>query len=67
MRKTLIGTASFCAAVALGLSTLMQAAPAPATAFVDAAMQGNKDAVRNLLKDGADVKTTTDADMTDLR
>jgi uncharacterized protein len=41
-------------------------AAAPATSVVDAAMQGNKDAVRALLKDGADVNTATGDGMTAL-
>jgi ankyrin repeat protein len=50
---------------ALFLSGFMYAA-APATSVVDAAMQGNKDAVRALLKDGADVNTATGDGMTAL-
>jgi ankyrin repeat protein len=49
---------------ALGLSALLQAA-APAS-LPDAAMQGNKDAVRTLLKQGADVNTTQGDGMTAL-
>ena len=66
MRKTLIGTAAFCAMAALGLSTLMQAASTTAAGFIDAAMQGNKEIVRSLLKDGADVNTTAADGMTAL-
>ena len=66
MGKTLIGTIVFCATVALGLSTLMQAASTTPAGFVDAAMQGNKDIVRSLLKDGADVNTTAADGMTAL-
>ena len=49
---------------ALCLSTLMHAA-VPAT-VIDAAMQGNKDALRALLKDGADVNTAQGDGMTAL-
>src|SRR5262245_24307849 len=49
---------------ALCLSALLHAA-APAS-LVDAAMQGNKDAVRALLKQGADVNTTQGDGMTAL-
>jgi ankyrin repeat protein len=65
IRRTLITTVSACAMVALGLSTLMHAAPTPA-AVVEAAMQGNRDAVRSLLKDGADVNTAQADGMTAL-
>src|SRR5215212_381328 len=64
MRKT-ISLCGACAAGALYLSTLIHAAPAP-TAVVEAAMQGNRDAVRMLLKDGADVNTTQADGMTAL-
>ena len=50
---------------ALCLSALIYAA-APATAVVDAAMQGNRDAVRALLKEGADVNTALGDGMTAL-
>ncbi len=49
---------------ALALSTLMHASPG--TSVVDAAMQGNREAVRALLKDGADVNTATGDGMTAL-
>jgi uncharacterized protein len=52
------------AVAALALSALPHAA-APAS-LVDAAMQGNKDAVRTLLKQGADVNTTQGDGMTAL-
>ena len=61
MRTTLIWMS---AVGALCLSALMQAA-APAT-VIDAAMQGNKDALRALLKDGADVNTAQGDGMTAL-
>ena len=67
MRRTLTTTGvSLCATVALSLSTLTHAAPAGAAAFVDAAMNGNREAVRALLKDGADVNTTQADGMTAL-
>jgi len=50
---------------ALALSALMHAA-SPAASVVDAAMHGNRDAVRALLKDGADVNTATGDGMTAL-
>ena len=58
MRRTLTTGLSIGAMVALSLSTLTHAAPAAAAAFVEAAMNGNREAVRALLKDGADVNTT---------
>jgi ankyrin repeat protein len=66
MRRTLTTGLSICAMVALSLSTLTHAAPAGTAAFVDAAMNGNRDAVRALLKDGADVNTTQADGMTAL-
>jgi ankyrin repeat protein len=66
MRRTLTTGLSICAMVALSLSTLTHAAPAGAAAFVDAAMNGNRDAVRALLKEGADVNTTQADGMTAL-
>jgi ankyrin repeat protein len=56
---------SMAALGALGLSALMHAA-SPAASVVDAAMQGNRDAVRALLKDGADVNTAQGDGMTAL-
>jgi ankyrin repeat protein len=50
---------------ALCLSALLHAA-APAMSLADAAMQGNKDAVRTLLKQGADVNTAQGDGMTAL-
>ncbi|HZR26386.1 MAG TPA: ankyrin repeat domain-containing protein [Vicinamibacterales bacterium] len=50
---------------ALFLSALIYAA-SPATSVVDAAMTGNKDQVKALLKDGADVNTATGDGMTAL-
>src|SRR3954463_1111269 len=66
MRRTLTTGFSICAMVALSLSTLTHAAPAGAAAFVEAAMNGNRDAVRALLKEGADVNTTQADGMTAL-
>ena len=66
MRRTLTTGLSICAMVALSLSTLTHAAAGGAAAFVDAAMNGNRDAVRALLKDGADVNTTQADGMTAL-
>ena len=65
MRKTLTIGLSLCAMVALNPSTLTHAA-AGGAAFVEAAMNGNRDAIRALLKDGADVNTTQADGMTAL-
>jgi ankyrin repeat protein len=62
IRRTLISTGSM---AALALSALLQAA-APAGSLVDAAMQGNREAVRTLLKQGADVNTAQGDGMTAL-
>jgi ankyrin repeat protein len=61
MRRTLISTG---AVSVLLLSALLRAA-APSS-VVEAAMQGNKDAVRTLLKQGADVNTAQGDGMTAL-
>jgi uncharacterized protein len=66
MRRVLTTGLSIGAMVALSLSTLTHAAPANAAAFVEAAMNGNRDAVRAFLKDGADVNTTQADGMTAL-
>jgi len=66
MRRMLTTGLSICAMVALSLSTLTHAAPAGAASFVEAAMNGNRDAVRALLKDGVDVNTTQADGMTAL-
>ncbi|MCU1385142.1 MAG: hypothetical protein JWL71_3839, partial [Acidobacteria bacterium] len=66
MRHMLTTGLSICAMVAISLTTLTHAAPLGAAAFVDAAMNGNRDAVRSLLKDGADVNTTQADGMTAL-
>jgi len=62
MRRTLITSGAI---GALFLSALMHAAP-PTGSVADAVMQGNKDAVRALLKDGADVNTALGDGMTAL-
>jgi uncharacterized protein len=62
MRRTLISTSAI---GALCFSALLYAA-SPATSVVDAAMQGNHDAVKALLKDGADVNTAQGDGMTAL-
>src|SRR5262245_54983391 len=61
MRRTVMLASTL---VALGLSVLLNAA-APAS-LIDAAMQGNKDAVRTMLKQGADVNTAQGDGMTAL-
>jgi ankyrin repeat protein len=66
MRRTLTTGFSICAMLALSLSTLTHAAAGAAASFVDAAMNGNRDAVRAFLKDGADVNTTQADGMTAL-
>ncbi len=52
-------------AFALGLSTLLAATPSP-SAVADAAMKGDRDAVRGLLKQGADVGAAQGDGMTAL-
>ena len=64
MRRTLINICCLGALAALPWS-VTHAAPTPA-AVVDAAMQGNRDAVRSLLKAGADVNTAQADGMTAL-
>src|SRR3954447_8584560 len=66
MRRTLTTGLSICAMIALSLTTLTHAAPAGAGAFVEAAMNGNREAVKALLKEGADVNTTQADGMTAL-
>src|SRR4051812_32278650 len=66
MRRMLTTGLSICAMVALSLATLTHAAPAGAAAFVEAAMNGNREAVKALLKEGADVNTTQADGMTAL-
>jgi ankyrin repeat protein len=65
MRRTVINICCLGALAALPLSVMTHAAAAPA-AVVDAAMAGNRDAVRSLLKDGADVNMTQADGMTAL-
>jgi ankyrin repeat protein len=66
MRRILTTGLAIGAMIALSLSTLTHAAPAGAAAFVEAAMNGNRDAVKALLKEGADVNTTQADGMTAL-
>ena len=67
MRRTLIYMCCLGALAALPLSVMTHAAPAPgSTAIVEAAMNGNRDAVRSLLKDGGDVNTSQADGMTAL-
>src|SRR5437867_11151951 len=67
MRRTLITVCSLGALAALPLSGPMHAAAAVGgTAVVEAARSGNRDAVRALLKDGADVNTAQADGMTAL-
>ena len=66
MRRTVITFCCLGALAALPLSVMTHAAPVGAAAFVDAAMNGNREAVRALLKDGVDVNTTQADGMTAL-
>ena len=67
MRRTLTAALSLCALIALSFSTRTHAAaPVGAAAFVDAAMNGNRETVRALLKEGVDVNTTQADGMTAL-
>ena len=68
MRRTVINICMLGAIAALPLSAMMLAAgpTAGAAAVVDAAMSGNREAVRALLKDGADVNTAQADGMTAL-
>jgi ankyrin repeat protein len=61
IRRTL-----FSVTIASVLGTALIQAAGPAASLVDAAMQGNRDAVRALLKDGADVNTAQGDGMTAL-
>jgi ankyrin repeat protein len=63
MRRMLINICCLGALAALPWPVMHAA---PAAALVDAAMQGNRDAVRSLLKDGADVNTAQADGMTAL-
>src|SRR4051812_35972966 len=64
MRRTLINFCCLGALAALPFSGMIHAAAA--TAVVEAAASGNRDAVRALLKDGADVNTAQADGMTAL-
>src|SRR5690349_9325346 len=67
MRRTVINICMLGALAALPLSSMIVAAgPMDAAAVVDAAMSGNHDAVKALLKDGADVNTAQADGMTAL-
>ena len=67
MRRTLINICMFGALAAMPLAGMISAAvPAGGDAVVDAAMNGNRDQVRSLLKDGADVNTAQADGMTAL-
>src|SRR3982750_4351270 len=58
MRRTLINICMLGALAAVPLAGMISAAaPVGGDAVVDAAMSGNRDAVRTLLKDGADGMT----------
>jgi uncharacterized protein len=65
MRRTLINLISVSALAALPLAALMHAAATP-TAVVEAAQQGNRDALRAALKDGGDVNAAQGDGMTPL-
>ncbi|HKB09739.1 MAG TPA: ankyrin repeat domain-containing protein [Vicinamibacterales bacterium] len=66
MRRTLIDICMLGALALLPVAGMMAAAPTDADAVVDAAMNGNRDQVRTLLKDGADVNTAQADGMTAL-
>src|SRR5262249_48376389 len=67
MRRTLINVCMLGALAALPLAGMISAAaPAGGDAVVEAAMNGNRDQVRALLKDGADVNTAQADGMTAL-
>src|SRR3954452_5621297 len=67
MRRTLINICMLGALAAVPLAGMISAAvPVGGDAVVDAAMSGNRDAVRTLLKDGADVNTAQADGMTAL-
>src|SRR5437762_8382582 len=66
MRKTLINVICLGALAALPLSGMIIHAAAGGGSVVEAAMSGNRDAVRTLLKDGADVNTAQADGMTAL-
>src|SRR5438270_11812415 len=67
MRRTLINISMLGALAAVPLAVMLSAAaPLGGTAVVEAAMNGNRDAVRAMLKDGADVNTAQADGMTAL-
>src|SRR5712691_4491580 len=66
MRRTLITMGCLAAFAALPLSGMIHAAATGGAAVVEAAMSGNRDLVRTLLKDGADVNTAQADGMTAL-
>src|SRR2546423_15294266 len=67
MRRTLINICMLGALAAVPLAAMISAAaPVGGDAVVEAAMSGNRDAVRTLLKDGADVNTAQADGMTAL-
>src|SRR6476659_4225646 len=67
MRKSLINICMLGALAAVPLAGMISAAaPVGGDAVVEAAMSGNRDAVRALLKDGADVNTAQADGMTAL-
>jgi ankyrin repeat protein len=67
MKRTLINICMLGALAAVPLAGMISAAaPAGGDAVVEAAMSGNRDAVRTLLKDGADVNTAQADGMTAL-
>src|SRR5947207_4065940 len=66
MRKTFIHVCCLAALTALPLSGMIIHAAAGGGSVVEAAMSGNRDAVRSLLKDGADVNTAQADGMTAL-
>ena len=67
MKRTLINISMLGALAAVPLAGMISAAtPVGGDAVVEAAMSGNRDAVRTLLKDGADVNTAQADGMTAL-
>src|ERR1700759_827284 len=66
MKRILTTGLSLGAMIALSLSTLPPRSPAGPPAFVDGATNGNRDGVKTLLKEGADVNTTQADGMTAL-
>ena len=66
MKRSLINICMLGALAAAPVAGMMAASPAGGDAVVEAAMSGNRDAVRALLKDGADVNTAQADGMTAL-